>query len=95
MAAPQIAVHLDGLRLEITINDLLHVHIPDMKDLLGVQAFHFGRKIYTIEFVLSGGAKLVCEYGDYGLWTEILKKLREALENPYGSTPYKVDRTLS
>lgn len=95
MPAPEITVALDGLRLEILINGLLHVHIPDMKDLLGIQSFHFGRKVHTIEFILTGGAKIVCEYGSYDLWTDILKKLREALEAPYGSAPYKVDKPVS
>jgi hypothetical protein len=90
----QVTVALDGLRLEILINGMLHVHIPDFEDLLAIQSFHFGRKIFTIEFILKGGGKLVCEYGSHALWADILAKLREALESPYGSSPFKMDQTV-
>lgn len=61
--------------LEVFINDLSHIRITKLEDLVAIHTTSDHKKRWIIEFLFRGGAKLETQYDDF----EKFKKINEAL----------------
>lgn len=74
-----ISASHDGKRLSIRMHGLLHLHIPDTAEWLGLQSWKVGKTYFAIEFTLIGNAKIRLEHDNEAIWMTVLAVLDEAI----------------
>ena len=61
---------------KIYINDILHLYLRNIHELLSIQSWiDGGNNKFWIEYTYKSGMKILTEYEDYELFCEILKQL--------------------
>lgn len=81
MGDEKIDVIVTATSAAILINDLPHVLLR-RPDLMGVESYDrttgVAERRFYIEFIMSGGTTIMCNYDRLELWVKVLAALRDA-----------------
>lgn len=69
-----VTLKRDVHSLRVFMDGLLHLEVL-MSHYMGMQSWKEGTSgcVYKIEFYMSGGNSIICEYGNKDLWERVLE----------------------